>query len=64
MTVSAAPSDISDAGGASDLSGLPGLDEGLQARVAELEAELDSFRERDRRTALVVWRPDHHQHRR
>ncbi|SOC55926.1 heptaprenyl diphosphate synthase [Ornithinimicrobium cerasi] len=35
MTVSAAPSDISDAGGASDLSGLPGLDEGLQARVAE-----------------------------
>jgi MerR family transcriptional regulator/heat shock protein HspR len=30
----------------------------LQARVRELEAELDSFRERDRRTALVVWRPD------
>jgi MerR family transcriptional regulator, heat shock protein HspR len=29
----------------------------LQARVRELEAELDSFRERDRRTALVVWRP-------
>ncbi len=29
----------------------------LQGRVAELEAELDSFRERDRRTALVVWRP-------
>jgi MerR family transcriptional regulator/heat shock protein HspR len=36
----------------------------LQARVAELEAELDSFRERDRRTALVVWRPDHPQPRR
>jgi MerR family transcriptional regulator/heat shock protein HspR len=31
----------------------------LQARVRELEAELDSFRERDRRTALVVWRPSH-----
>ena len=30
----------------------------LQARVRELEAELDNFRERDRRTALVVWRPD------
>jgi len=29
----------------------------LQALVAELEVELDSFRERDRRTALVVWRP-------
>jgi MerR family transcriptional regulator/heat shock protein HspR len=29
----------------------------LQARVHELEAELDSFRDRDRRTALVVWRP-------
>ena len=31
----------------------------LQARVRELEAELDSFRERDRRTALVVWRASH-----
>ena len=30
----------------------------LQARVRELEAELDTFRDRDRRTALVVWRPD------
>ena len=29
----------------------------LQARVAELEAELDTFRDRERRTALVVWRP-------
>ena len=36
----------------------------LQARVRELEAELDSFRERDRRTALVVWRPTHPQPRR
>jgi MerR family transcriptional regulator/heat shock protein HspR len=36
----------------------------LQARVRELEAELDSFRERDRRTALVVWRPDRPQQRR
>jgi hypothetical protein len=31
----------------------------LQARVRELEAELDSYRERDRRTSLVVWRPGH-----
>jgi MerR family transcriptional regulator/heat shock protein HspR len=31
----------------------------LQARVRELEVELDSIRERDRRTALVVWRPGH-----
>ena len=29
----------------------------LQSRVRELEAELDAFRERDRATALVVWRP-------
>jgi MerR family transcriptional regulator/heat shock protein HspR len=36
----------------------------LQARVRELEAELDTFRERDRRTALVVWRPSHPQPRR
>ena len=36
----------------------------LQSRVRELEAELDSFRERDRRTALVVWRPNHPQPRR
>ncbi len=36
----------------------------LQARVRELEAELDSFRERDRRTALVVWRPSTPQPRR
>jgi MerR family transcriptional regulator/heat shock protein HspR len=36
----------------------------LQARVRELEAELDSFRERDRRTALVVWRPSNPQPRR
>ncbi len=36
----------------------------LQARVRELEAELDSFRERDRRTALVVWRPGNPQPRR
>jgi len=28
----------------------------LQARVAELEAELDTLRNRERRTALVVWR--------
>jgi MerR family transcriptional regulator/heat shock protein HspR len=33
----------------------------LQGRVRELEAELDSFRDRDRRTALVVWRPHHPQ---
>ena len=31
----------------------------LQARVRELEAELDTFRDRDRRTAIVVWRPGH-----
>jgi MerR family transcriptional regulator, heat shock protein HspR len=31
----------------------------LTARVRELEAELDSFRDRDRRTAIVVWQPDH-----
>jgi len=36
----------------------------LQSRVRELEAELDSFRERDRRTALDVWRPNHPQPRR
>jgi MerR family transcriptional regulator, heat shock protein HspR len=36
----------------------------LQARVRELEAELDAFRERDRRTALVVWRPSTPQPRR
>jgi MerR family transcriptional regulator/heat shock protein HspR len=36
----------------------------LQARVRELEAELDTFRERDRRTALVVWHPSHPQPRR
>lgn len=29
----------------------------LQLRVRELEAELDSYRDRDRRTSLVVWRP-------
>jgi MerR family transcriptional regulator/heat shock protein HspR len=29
----------------------------LQARVRELEAELDAYRERDRRTALALWRP-------
>jgi MerR family transcriptional regulator/heat shock protein HspR len=31
----------------------------LKARVRELEAELDSFRDRDRRTAIVVWQPNH-----
>ncbi len=31
----------------------------LSARLRELEAELDSVRERDRRTSLVVWRPTH-----
>ena len=31
----------------------------LQARVRELEAELDAYRERDRRTALALWRPTH-----
>jgi MerR family transcriptional regulator/heat shock protein HspR len=36
----------------------------LRARVRELEAELDSLRERDRRTALVVWRPSTPQPRR
>jgi MerR family transcriptional regulator/heat shock protein HspR len=36
----------------------------LQARVRELEAELDSYRERDRRTSLVVWRPGHPEPRR
>lgn len=29
----------------------------LRSRVRELEAELDSHRDRDRRTSLVVWRP-------
>ena len=29
----------------------------LQARVRELEAELDAYRDRDRRTALALWRP-------
>lgn len=29
----------------------------LRSRVRELEAELDAFRERDRRTALMIWRP-------
>jgi MerR family transcriptional regulator/heat shock protein HspR len=36
----------------------------LRARVGELEAELDTFRDRDRRTALVVWRPNQPQPRR
>ena len=31
----------------------------LQARVRELEAELDAYRDRDRRTALALWRPTH-----
>jgi hypothetical protein len=26
--------------------------------VRELEAEVDSFRRREQRSALVVWRPD------
>jgi len=30
----------------------------LRARVRELEAEVDSFRRREQRSALVVWRPD------
>jgi len=29
----------------------------LQQRVAELQAEVDSFRAAERRTSLVVWRP-------
>lgn len=29
----------------------------LRSRVRELEAELDAYRERDRRSSLVVWRP-------
>ncbi len=30
----------------------------LRSRVRELEAEVDSFRRQERRSALVVWRPD------
>jgi MerR family transcriptional regulator, heat shock protein HspR len=29
----------------------------LRSRILELEAELDSFRRREPRTSLVVWRP-------
>jgi MerR family transcriptional regulator, heat shock protein HspR len=29
----------------------------LQQRVAEMQAEVDSFRAAERRTSLVVWRP-------
>jgi MerR family transcriptional regulator/heat shock protein HspR len=31
----------------------------LRSRVRELEVEVDSFRRREKRSALVVWRPDH-----
>jgi len=31
--------------------------EALQQRVAELQAEVESFRAAERRTSLVVWRP-------
>jgi MerR family transcriptional regulator/heat shock protein HspR len=30
----------------------------LRSRVRELEAEVDSFRRQEQRSALVVWRPD------
>jgi MerR family transcriptional regulator, heat shock protein HspR len=30
----------------------------LRSRVRELEAEVNSFRRREQRSALVVWRPD------
>jgi MerR family transcriptional regulator/heat shock protein HspR len=32
----------------------------LRSRVRELEAEVDSFRRHEQRSALVVWRPDRH----